>query len=481
MKTYRIRVRSETAALLPPWFLSVTVDTSVLIGGSWWGHRRGTKKGLAVDRTAPLDLDHPELARWASRLAPALVRVGGTEADRIGYGFHKDGPPGPVDRSRHTFVLKGALWKRLNRWAAGCGLELLFTVSAGPGARDDRGRWRPEEAARLMRHTRRKGYPVAGWEFGNEVNAYPFFHGPSPVWSRRQYLKDFVQFSELVRRESPGTVTVGPGSAVWPVVGEPNPVIPALGSSKAAAGLDALSFHYYPQQSDRGAIAVRRAQPTSLLAARALDEPRRWIRRARRALSRGPAAGAPLWITETGHALYGGQRGLSDTWASSLWWLDQLGLMAQEGVAAVFRQSLVGGDYGLLDPVTFEPRPDYWATLLWKERMGDEALAAPEVTGPDRRLRVWAHRKQGATVLLLINLHRSRSVCADVGDQGWLRWTLAPVGGLLSRNVLLNGTRLDAGGFSSAAGPGLPGSGPLELAPLTCTFVELGDSDARLA
>ena len=52
-------------------------------------------------------------------------------------------------------------------------------------------------------------------------------------------------------------------------------------------------------------------------------------------------------MTETGHALYGGEPGLSDTYLSSIWWLDQLGLLAREGVSRVFRQSLVGSDYGL--------------------------------------------------------------------------------------------------------------------------------------
>jgi len=479
VKTYRIRLSGEVAAVLKPWFLSVTIDVSVLIGGSWWGDRRGTKKGLAVDRTEPLDLGSPELARWAAKLSPALVRVGGTEADRIGYGFHRDGPPGPVDRSLQSFVLKGALWKRLNHWARDCGFQVLFTVSAGPGSRDDRLQWRPEEAARLFRHSRRKGYPIAGWEFGNEVNAFPLFHGPSPAWGTRRYVEDFARFAELVRRESPGTLAVGPGSAVWPVVGEPNPVLPALGRSAAATALGALSFHYYPQQSDRGRLAVRRAGVGSLLTARTLDGPRRWIARARRSLAAGPAPRTPLWITETGHALYGGQRGLSDTWNSTLWWLDQLGLMAQEGVEAVFRQSLVGGDYGLLDPVTWEPRPDYWACLLWKRLMGGVALQAPVVEGPDRRLRVWVHRNAAGTTVLLINLHRSRTVAADLGSRRWRSWSLSPVGGLRSKSVLLNGLPVDADQCEFA--PGTWGSGPVELAPLTCTFVQLGEEHAPLA
>lgn len=61
---------------------------------------------------------------------------------------------------------------------------------------------------------------------------------------------------------------------------------------------------------------------------------------------------------------------------SSIWWLDQLGLLAREVVSRVFRQSLVGSDYGLLDQNSFAPRPDYYASFLWKRLMGNRVFKA---------------------------------------------------------------------------------------------------------
>jgi heparanase 1 len=469
---YRVALDPRIVQTIPPWFLSVTIDTSVLIGGRWWGARRGTKEGLAHDRVAPLDLGNPELARWAAPLAPALVRVGGTEADRIGYGFRHDGP-GSSD-PQPPFVLRGKLWSQLNEWARDQGFGVVFTVSAGPPT-PGAARWDGRGAERLIRNTVRKGYPVVGWEFGNEVNAYPFLYGLKRSSSNRRYLEDFATFAALVRRLAPHTKTIGPSSAIWPVIGEPNPLMPALGRSPAAAFLDVMSFHYYPQQSSRGRVAVRRAKESTLLNARTLDGTKRWIRHGRRSLERGPAAGRPLWITETGHALYGGEPGLSDTWLSTPWWLDQLGLMAHEGVETVFRQSLVGGDYGLLGEKTFVPRPDYFASLLWKAHMGGHVHGRPRVEGADRRLRAWHHEQpDGRSCVLLINLSRTKAARVDLGPGQRSVHLLEPLAGPTSRMAVLNGLSLaGVDGLNRIGVPMEPGTGPVDLPPLSCGFVGL--------
>lgn len=475
---YRVAPDWRVVRTLVPWFLSMTIDTSVLIGGRWWGESKGTKEGLSRDRVSPLNLKHPDLSYWAKPLSPALLRVGGTEADRIRYGFRHDGPDLPEPPSPETFILTGKLWERLNDWARDQGFQILFTVAAGPESRDSEGRWDPRDAERLIRNTLRKGYPVVGWEFGNEVNAYPFLYGWSRSLTNRRYIEDFAVFADLVRRLAPGTKTVGPASAVWPLVGEPNPLLPALGRSPAAAFLDVMSFHFYPQQSSRGRVAVRRAKENTLLNARNLDGVLRWVRHGRRSLSRGPAHADPLWITEMGHALYGGEPGISDTWLSTPWWLDQLGLLAHAGVEAVFRQSLVGGDYGLLDPDDFSPRPDYFASVLWKLRMGPLVFGRPKVHGRDRRLRAWHHgRPDGSSCVLLVNLHRRKWASVTVEGEVRGRLVLEPDGSHKSQTALLNGLPLVGSEglrtlWASGAGPTVPGA--VDLPPLGCAFVELG-------
>lgn len=64
----------------------------------------------------------------------------------------------------------------------------------------------------------------------------------------------------------------------------------------------------------------------------------------------------PSWIGETSSAYGGGAPGLSDRFVASFNWLDKLGLSAKLGVDVVVRQSIVGGDYALLDE-RYEPNP----------------------------------------------------------------------------------------------------------------------------
>jgi len=332
---------------------------------------------------------------------------------------------------------KKKAWKRINTFAGEAGLGILFVVSAGPLDRDGSGAWRADDARRLIEYTARKGYPVRAWELGNEVNGYPFTQGLGNRVSARRYVEDFGVFSRLVRELHPGALAVGPASSVWPAVGEPNPIIPSLGRSLAMAPTDVLSWHYYPLQSSRGRLANRRASERALLAPRRLDSVRKPCRDIARA-----ARGRQVWMTETGHALYGGERGLSDTHVSSLWWLDELGLLAREGVARVFRQSLIGADYGLLDQSSFDPRPDYYATFLWKRLMGPVAFAAPEIEGPDRRIRAYRHSSaggRGRSCLLLVSLRGlpSRiSLPIPIAEC----YLVEPRDGLRSSRLSLNGT-----------------------------------------
>jgi len=432
---YHIEISPAIKRVIPDYFLSFTIDISLVIGGRWWGASKGLQGGLSIDTVAPLDLGNAQLIRMARLLTPARVRIGGTEADRIVYGFRKEQerlglvttPVAKKGSHANPFVLGKGLWKRISLFAKQAGLGLVFTVGAGPELRDAAGNWVSHAAARLVSWAARNKSPVVAWEFGNEVNAFPFLFGLRHGVSAGRYAREFGNFAKVVRAGFPTAALAGPAAAIWPVIGEAHPVIPTLCRSREAAEVDVLSFHYYPQQSDRGRIAIRRAGRFNILNPRALDGLSRWIRYIRRAEQQGCNKETPIWLTECGHALYGGQSGVSDTALSVPWWIDQLGLAAHEGVSAVFRQSLVGGDYGLLDPVTFEPRPDFFASFLWKQLMGGTVYEKPFVQGSDHKLRVWHHSlasgKRGSC-LALINLNHGKQAVFTCNAQARGFWIL---------------------------------------------------------
>ena len=116
---------------------------------------------------------------------------------------------------------------------------------------------------------------------------------------------------------------------------------------------------------------------------------------------------------ESGGAYNSGGKDVSDRFADSFWYLDQLGMSSVFGTKVYCRQALVGGNYCLLNTTTLAPNPDYYGALLWHRLMGPGVLQTTAATSSPY-LRSYAHcskKKPGVTVLL-INL--SNSTAFDV-------------------------------------------------------------------
>jgi heparanase 1 len=249
--------------------------------------------------------------------------------------------------------------------------------------------------------------------------------------------------------------------------------------SLGAANIDLVTWHYYPQQSGRCPFRSREAEPGLLFDPENLDEVAVWAA-AVEAERTQRAPQIPVWLGETGHAQCGGEPGLSDAYEASLWWLDQLGLIARRGQPVVIRQTLSGGSYGLIDEATLAPNPDYWATLLWRRLMGPVVLAA---TSDDTTVRVYAHcaaGRPGAVTLLAINLDAKQAavVSADIGSSAELY--LATAETPAARTMSVNGSELAVDGDGAPVEPvSRPGAtSRIELPPLSFAFVVVPDADA---
>jgi hypothetical protein len=161
--------------------------------------------------------------------------------------------------------------------------------------------------------------------------------------------------------------------------------------------------------------------------------------------------------------------------------MDELGVLASRGQPVVVRQTLLGSNYGLVDDETLEPRPDYFASVLFKRLMGSVVLDLRSVGEADPFLRVYAHctpddagKNAGSVTLLAISLHQDGPVT--------LRWPRASgraldlyqvtASSLDSKQALLNGEPM-------AASDGVPTLGPragwfdgaITLPPESYTFL----------
>ena len=96
-----------------------------------------------------------------------------------------------------------------------------------------------------------------------------------------------------------------------------------------------------------------------------------WLQRADmaqsfyRAVRDRVAPGAPIWITEMAQTACGGDP-WSSTFLDTFRFVDQLGRLARQDVSVVFHNTLAASDYALIDDQTWQPRPSYWAALLWR-------------------------------------------------------------------------------------------------------------------
>lgn len=459
-------------------FLSFCIDLSQVVGGRWWNPRADRAEARSGTLPAtPFDFNRPLLDRLTAALAPAYLRIGGSEADKVWYHLHTEtSPPVPLG---FESILTRTRFDEAAAFACRNGLRMVFTLNAGPAERDRRGRWQMHNAARLVDYAHTSGAPVDVWELGNEVNIFFAVHRFGAQIMPGQYVVDLFKARAMLDRLAPGALLAAQGSAFWPVQGEP------LGFffgfyphilQQAATCVDLFGWHFYPQQSRRALFALRRAHPGRLLNPYNLDEAAFWANRLNEWRD-AYAPGKPIWLSETGNAQNGGEPGVSDVYISGLWWLDELGLAARAGHAVVARQTLCGSDYGLLEEGTLAPRPDYWSSLLWKRLMGGQVFGVS--AGGTDRVRLYAQSTPGcggAVTLLAINLHPRRAarirVPAVTNRAGLVYGLSAP--DVLGKTVLLNGQELrlgEDGSLPDLRSVPLPAGEALQLRPLSLAFV----------
>jgi len=507
-----LRVRIDRArppvATIDDRFLSFAVDTAEVVGGEFWAPREAERGLLGTQRVASYDFSRPRLRRLAGALAPAYLRVGGTDADRTVYsltsGRQTSGnSSGELPRGARA-VLTAERWDAVNAFARELDLRIVFTLNAGPSARDAEGAWDPESARGLIAYSQARHDPVAVWELGNEINVFPLTH---LRWvGAARYAADLRRARTLLDSLGAPGLLAGVGSAFWPVLGEGRALTEDI---LRAAGdvLDIVTWHYYPQQSHRCPLATRRADLRRTVSPARLGELDRWARQVEGEV-RAHAPRASVWLGETASAQCGGEPGISNTFADALWWLDELGRLARRGEQVVIRQTLSGSDYGLIDDATLEPNPSYWASWLWRRLMGTRVLAV-DVAPLSPVLGAYAHclrsegpgggAADGGVVLLLMNLHPTSPIAIaldlDGGGSPGARVLRFDAEGLGSRHARLDGhvlsiETIDSTG-SSAAGGGFPiplrvpsprggdplAGGSLSLPPESVTFVALPAAD----
>ena len=346
----------------------------------------------------------------------------------------------------------------------------------------------PAQAELLFSYSRDYGVPIAAAEFTNEPNMMAMSGLPAG-YTAADHARDHELFGAWLRENYPDCMFVGPctcgdidktamgwneeGSAGGGIASALQIVTTEELLGDYNVKMDVFSYHYYNGISERGAAMgghwPAEAALTEPYLAMAGNCARAYLARRDKYVPSGQ-----IWVTESGDAGCGG-----NTWASTYMdvprTLNELGEFATLTDGVIFHNTLASSDYGYLKHGTFEPRPNYFAVLLWNRLMGDTVYASGEEIREGAH--VYCHSRKDSKVgyvYLIINNSLTDTTTVDLPADAQ-RYTLSGDGKLRSRKMQLNGTplTLEENDELPELTPVIQPAGTAELAPGTCTFFVL--------
>ncbi|KAL3497330.1 hypothetical protein ACH5RR_040062 [Cinchona calisaya] len=449
-----------------------------------------------------LDLSNKILLNAVKAFSPLKIRLGGTLEDKAIYQ-NADNPQ-PCNDFVNSIEMFGftegclpmSRWDKLNNFFKLAGAEVIFSLNALYERSIDSGNnaigpWNSSNAEYLIRYTVRKKYNIYGWELGNELSGI----GVGASVAVDQYASDIINLQKIVQN-------VYRDFKIKPLILGPGGFFDAGWFSKfiseSSNSLQVVTHHIYnlgPGVDDH--LIDKILDPSYLDGG---SQP--FINLQQILKSSGTSTKA--WVGEAGGAYNSGRNLVTNTFVFSFWYLDQLGMSSSYDTKTYCRQTLTGGNYGLLNTTTFVPNPDYYSALLWHRLMGRNVLAT-NLTAI-QKLRAYAHcskHSPGITVLL-INLDANTTVQVGVAVQKAIvsnntsitpmqfqsrKWKfsfhrsmreeyhLTPKDGYIqSQTMLLNGKVLavDSSGTIPPLEPKrVKASDPITVAPFSIVFVQI--------
>ena len=488
-----------------PRLMSYNVEMTEVTGGTFWkayteaqiagteefpklegGFSNHTAMAGLMQYYPPIDTTNEKLIALAKEFGPVWVRVSGTWATKTYYDF--DGTTGGKAPDGYQSVLTKEQWSNILNFVKAVDGKLLVSVSNCAGDHDENnGPIRLTQITKLFNLTKELGGKIDALEFMNEPNMLQTSGAPLG-YDFPDFIRDQDIINGWVRENYPDCLVVGPCNTGLTDENPDNPM------AKMGAGMgnmfkmgtahdllrghqvkmDVYSYHYYNGISERLAGMM----PTGHWPAEAAHtDPY---------LQVAPGIcymnipvrdqympGAEMWVTESGDAGGGG-----DTWASTyldvLRTLNELGSFCTLTNGVIFHNTLASSDYGFLQHGTFDPRPNYFAALLWTRLMGETVYDCdnPNVEGAH----LYCHsRKDGKEgyAYLLINNSLTDVTTVELPSEATL-YELSGNGNMRNKVMYLNGKPLVLGENNEL--PCLCGekvSGTISITPGSCAFIVL--------
>ncbi len=437
---------------LSPVYAGFTLD--------WWPPKQ---ENFSTSTVPLIDFTHPRLLGLTAALGPATLRVGGSLDNAVRYLV---GPMSPsYCAAEQSFRgLKVSLCLNLTRMQQLLDFvshvprsELVFGLQLDLGISGE-GPWNSSNVLDFIQAlpALRGSSALRAVEVGEETTPAPGSSG----FAAQQAAYAGVA-AALGRGSWPAAppLLLGPATGMAPFNYAPFAWPRAFLQGLAAQGtpLGGYVMHSYNNDGGGGWVGPGLLNETAVQAA------------GLSAFLRDPSSGAPpglgLWCGECGPHNGGGRPGLTDTAMSSFWFFDALLGLPMLGVTRFNRQTLSGGNYGLLKTGSFLPNPDYFVAFSHAQLVNGRVLGVNFSSPLPPTLGIYARCARGGGVALaFVNVHPLAAInlTSAEGAQGRLGglrtdYLFTPTGGNPRASTLsCNGVALEVTGNSPPQLVGAP-------------------------
>ncbi len=482
---------------ISPYLISYNIEMTEITGGTFWkGYTQDQisgdegfssfsfdfSKGIQVsdirkmmEYYPPINLYDEKLRYLASSLGACWIRVSGSWATKTYYDL--DGSSGGKVPDGFDSVLTEEQWCGVLDFVKSVGGKLLVSVANCEGIHRADEPWDSTQAKLLFDYSMAYGVPVEAAEFMNEPNMLAMSGAPQG-YTQEQFVRDQDLFFSFVRENYPDVLLVGPCSMCPAQLGNARELLPVsfLDAEQLMKGMkempDVFSYHCYNGTSERLSFMGGSWRADQACSRKYLDVTAHCTEQFA-SVRDAYVPGVPMWVTESADAGGGGST-WSATYLDVFRTLTELGSFARLTDGVIFHNTLASSDYGLLEHKNFEPRPNYYALLLWNRLMGTTVYEQDMPLCKEHYVYVHSRRdgKDGYACLLVNNsltdpLEISLPRAAE-------QYTLSAQT-LRSSSMLLNGKALvlSEDGQLPELQPIRAEADELTLAPGACTFLVL--------
>jgi hypothetical protein len=342
-----------------------------------------------------LSAQNQAYVRLVRNLGPSgVIRIGGNVSDYTTYE-----PNGRVATGPKATVLNDDSIRQFRGFLDATGWRVIWGVNLGTGSLENRVA-SARTVAKIM------GDKLIALQVGNEPDLFVLAGHRKPPYGYNDWLAEYRRTKDAIRAVLPNVAFAGPdtsdGGRAW------------VDGFARDQGRDIamLTAHHYIAGRDNPASTVE------LL----LREETRFQAALAKFDAAAKAAGVPYRLSETATLYGGGKPGVSDSFASALWALDYLFVLASHGAAGANFQTGVNhlGRVSYYSPITddgaghYTAAPEYYGLLAFAQIGAGEQLGVTVARGAVNLTAYAVRRGDGRVTLAVINKDLSRDATVTV-------------------------------------------------------------------